>query len=64
MQIISFSLQILTPKISLYTLASKRILETELGEVKRNSCIALSGKGGHSGLKPSRLCPDLTSGEL
>ena len=35
-----------------------------LGEVEGNSCIALSGKGGHSWLRPSRLCPDLTSGEL
>ena len=31
MQIISFSLQILIPKISLYTLVSKRILETVFG---------------------------------
>ena len=27
-----------------------------LGEVERNSFMALSGKGGHSGLMPLRLC--------
>ena len=27
-----------------------------LGEVEKNSFIALPGKGGHSGLMPSKLC--------
>ena len=30
-----------------------------LGEVEKNSFIALPGKGGHSGLVPSKLCHDL-----
>ena len=34
-----------------------------LGKVEKNSYIALPGNGGHSGLMPSRRCPNLMSGE-
>ena len=30
-----------------------------MGEVEKSRFIALSGKGGHSGVAPSRLCPTL-----
>ena len=30
-----------------------------MGEVEKNSFIAFPGKGGHSGLTPSKLCPNL-----
>ena len=36
-----------------------QISETVLGEVEKNSFIALPGEGGHSGLLPSKtVCPD------
>ena len=41
---------------SLYTDAEWNLGDRVLGEVEKNSFIALPGKGGHSGLMPSRLC--------
>ena len=40
----------------LYTGAGLNLGDRVLGEIKRNRFIALPGKGGHSGLLPSRLC--------
>ena len=41
----------------LYISARLNLRDRVLGEVEKNSFIALPGKGGHSGLVPSRLCP-------
>ena len=43
-------------EICLYTIAGLNLRDRVLGEVERNSFIALPGKLGHSGLVPSRLC--------
>ena len=40
----------------LYTSARLNLRDRVLGELERNSFIALPGKGGHSGLMPSELC--------
>ena len=36
--------------------AESNLRDRVLGEVEKNSFIALPGKGGHSGLMPSKLC--------
>ena len=41
----------------LCTSAKSNLRDEVLGEVEKNSFIALPGKGGHSGLMPSELCP-------
>ena len=42
----------------LYTSAELNLADRILGEVEKNSFIALPGKGGHSGLLPSKtVCP-------
>ena len=41
---------------SLYTGAKWNLRDRVLGEVEKNSFIALPDKGGHSGLVPSKLC--------
>ena len=44
-------------KLSLCAPVLSQMLETRaLGEVEKNSFIALSDEGGHSGLMPSKLC--------
>ena len=40
----------------LCTGAESNLRDRILGETKKNSFIALPGKGGHSGLMPSKLC--------
>ena len=40
----------------LYTRAGLNLRDGVLGEVERNSFLALPGKGGHVELMPSRLC--------
>ena len=42
---------------SLCTSAKSNLRDRVLGEVEKNSFIALPGKGGHSGLIPWKLCP-------
>ena len=43
---------------SLYTGAESNLRDRALGEVEKNSFIVLPGKGGHSGLLPSKtMCP-------
>ena len=39
-----------------YTGGGLNLGDRVLGEVERNSFIALPGKGGHNGLMPSGLC--------
>ena len=41
---------------SLCALVPNQISEIVVGEVEKNSFIALPGKGGHSGCVPSKLC--------
>ena len=41
----------------LCTKAKSNLGDEVLGEVEKNSFSALPGKGGHSGLMPSKLCP-------
>ena len=41
---------------SLYSGAKSNLRDRVLGEVEKNSFIALPGKGGHSRLMPSKLC--------
>ena len=55
------SAYILRPKVIVgiwpqYTGNGLKLRDRALGEAKRNSFMALSGKGGHSGLMPLRLC--------
>ena len=46
-------------KLGLCAVVLDRILETVLGEVEKNSFIALPGKGGHSRLMPLKtVCPN------
>ena len=46
-------------KLSLCALVPNQISETVLGEIEKNSFIALLGKGGHSGLLPLKTaCPN------
>ena len=40
----------------LYTGTELNLRDRVLGKVEKNSFIALSGKGDHSGLMPSKLC--------
>ena len=40
----------------LFTGAESNLGDRVLGEVEKNSFIALPGKGGHSGVMPSKLC--------
>ena len=43
----------------LCTSAESNLTDRVLGEVEKNSFIALPGKGGHSGLMPSKtVCPN------
>ena len=43
----------------LCTSAEPNLRDRVLGEVEKNSFIALPGKGGHSGLMPSKtVCPN------
>ena len=42
----------------LCTSAESNLRDRVLGEVEKNSFIALPGKGGHSGLVPQKLCPN------
>ena len=44
-------------KLSLCSWVQSRNTETVWGELEKNSFIAVSGKGGHSRLVPSNLCP-------
>ena len=43
----------------LYTDAKLNLRDRVSGEVEKNSFVALPGKGEHSGLLPSKLCPYL-----
>ena len=40
----------------MYTSTGLNLGDRVLGEVEKKSFIALPGKGGHSGLMPSKLC--------
>ena len=42
---------------SLYSLTELNLRDRVLGEAEKSSYIALPGKGGHSKLMPSKLCP-------
>ena len=44
------------PKFGLCSPVTNRNAATVLGEVEKNSFIALPGKGGHGRLTPSKLC--------
>ena len=46
----------------LCTSAESNLRDRVLREAETNSCIALPGKGGHSGILPSKRCPN--PGEL
>ena len=48
---------VLLPKPGFCSPVPNRDAETEFGEVEKSIFIALLGKGGHSRLTPSRLCP-------
>ena len=50
---------IVTPNQALYPDTKLVLRDKVLGEVEKNSFIALPGNGGHSGLTPSKLCPNL-----
>ena len=48
---------------SLWTCSELNLRDRVVGEVEKNSFIALPGRGGHSGVTASRLCAPTSRGE-